>query len=185
MYSDLSDSQLCDLHKKGDQEAFGEIYARYSTLVKKLARGYFLLGGDSDDLAQEGLLGLLRAANTYDGSKNASFKTYATTCILSKLKTAVRLYASKKNQPLNFAEEVYGKEIVFPDPEEVYIDLENGKELENRIKEKLSKMELNILNYYLKGMNYAEISQALNVSTKTVDNAVVRAKKKISALYSR
>ncbi|MBR1866956.1 MAG: sigma-70 family RNA polymerase sigma factor [Clostridia bacterium] len=185
MYKDLSDAQLSALHKEGDQEAFGEIYVRYATLVRKLARGYFLLGGDSDDLAQEGLLGLLRAANTYDESKNASFKTYATTCILSKLKTAVRLYSSKGNEPLNFAEKVEGGDVVYPDPEEIYIDVENGIEFENRLKESLSEMELKILNYYLNGMSYAEISRAIASPVKTVDNALHRAKKKISAFYNR
>ena len=101
MIDNLTDNQLIALHRAGNLSAFEVVCDRYKGLVRSICRSYFLVGGDNDDLLQEGFLGLLKAVNTYDDSKNASFKTFANTCISANVKTAVRRYSNKSNKVLN------------------------------------------------------------------------------------
>lgn len=103
MYNELSDNRLIALYKEGDADAFAEICDRYRELVKGISRAYFLVGGDGDDLLQEGLLGLLKAVNAYDENGGASFPTFARLCVESNVKTAVKRSRNKGNVPLNDA----------------------------------------------------------------------------------
>ena len=180
--NELTDNELIALHKGGDLTAFNRLYDRYKGLIKSLSKSYYLLGGDCDDLAQEGLLGLLKAANTFDANVGASFKTYATICILSNIKTAIRLSLKKGNIPLNSASDISGEDVSLPNPEDLVIGEEGGRELMTRIETALSGFELDVIKLYLDGHNYSEIAKILGKQDKAVDNALQRAKKKISVL---
>ena len=147
---EYTDEQLVELHKSGNAEAFAEICERYKELVKGISRAYFLVGGDRDDLLQEGLLGLLKAVNFYNAGGGASFKTFAHLCIESNVKSAVKKAYNKGNVPLN-----------------------------NSVSRGLSANEKNILDLYLKGLSYAEIANEINGDVKKVDNALQRIRKKI------
>lgn len=107
MYNELSDNRLIALYKDGDADAFAEICDRYRELVKGISRAYFLVGGDGDDLLQEGLLGLLKAVNAYDENGGASFPTFARLCVESNVKTAVKRSRNKGNVPLNDAVSIF------------------------------------------------------------------------------
>ena len=176
-----TDNELIALYKKGDVVAFETIYDRYRNLIKAIVRPFFLVGGDSDDLIQEGFLGLLKAVNTYDESKLATFSSFAYTCISSSVKTAVKRDLSKKNLPLNSAISIEGLEIVsIDDPESQVIRSELSKELSQRLKSELSAFEFKILKLWLGGASYAEISEQIGKPAKSVDNAVQRIKKKLN-----
>ncbi len=179
MYDSLSDNELIALHKSGNADAFAEIYSRYGVTVKRIARSYFLLGGDLDDVAQEGLLGLLKAADTFDENRGASFKTHAANCIRQKVFDAVKRYNSKGNMPLNFASDIDGENISAPDLEDTVIGEESGTEFMASLRNYLSKTEYSILSSYLDGHNYGEISSLTGKSEKAIDNALQRARKKI------
>lgn len=182
MYENLSDNELIAQYRGGNADAFSLIYERYQKDIKRVARSYFLLGGDSDDLSQEGLLGLLKAVSTYDEAQGASFKTYANICIVSKVKTAVRLSNSKSSSVLNGSADIEQENIPSPDPEDLIIGEEGGREFMEKIKKSLSKFEFSVLNFYLDGLNYKEISLKTAKSEKAVDNALQRARKKIGRL---
>lgn len=179
MYDKLSDNELIALYKKGDTEAFECLYKRYSGLIKKISRSYFLLGGDGDDVVQEGLLGLLKAVNAFSDEGGASFKTYATTCIITNIRTAVKRYGSKGNTPLNFAVAMSEETASYPSPDEGIIDEENEKELAAEVKNILSQAEYEVFRLYIEGRSYLEIAALTGESTKSVDNAIQRIKKKL------
>lgn len=179
-----SDEDLVKRYKSGSQEAFNEIYSRYKDVVKYYGRNLYLLGADSDDLMQEGMMGLMKAANTYDGSKSA-FKTYASACIKNCLYSAVKKFASNKNQALNLSDSlddckiISGFSLFAPTPEDEVINNEKMRELRFKIYSALSKREILVLELYLEGLSYAEIAEKVGKSVKSVDGALTRARKKI------
>ncbi|MBQ7373764.1 MAG: sigma-70 family RNA polymerase sigma factor [Clostridia bacterium] len=180
MFDNLTDNQLIALHKQGNLNAFERISERYKWLVKSVCRSYFLTGGDDDDLLQEGFLGLLKAVNTYDESKNTAFKTFAYTCISSNVKTAVRKDCNNSNKALN--ESVSLTAISFLETEnleDVIIEKEGKEETENEIKNLLSQLEYKIFRLWLGGHSYGEISEITGKTDKAVDNAIQRIKKKL------
>lgn len=161
--------------------AFEVICERYKWLVRSVCRSYFLLGGDNDDLLQEGFLGLLKAVNTYDESRNASFKTFATTCVLANVKTAVRKDSNKSNRVLN--ESVSLTALTFVETENIedlIIEKVGREETENKIKQVLSPLEYQIFKLWLSGHSYEEIGKKTGKTDKSVDNAVQRIKKKFT-----
>ena len=101
MYDGISDERLCELARDGDRDAEELLVSRYNRMVRQLARPYYLAGGDSDDLIQEGMIGLIYGVREYDGTRPASFRTYAEICIRNRLYTAVRAAARDKHNPLN------------------------------------------------------------------------------------
>lgn len=185
-YSEHSEEKLVELYKNGDGAAFDELYARYKRIINAAARSYYLGGGDKDDLLQEGFLGLLKAADSYDGARG-SFKTYAYVCIRSKIISAVKSAKSYKNKPLIDYVSIYGpstelQKLLSDDPEDKLIDGENSAEFIQAINKKLSKLEIIVLKLYLEGLSYAEIGARVGRDGKSVDNAMQRVKKKIEAL---
>ncbi len=185
-YTEFSEEKLVDLYKSGDSLAFDELYGRYKRIINAAARSYYLGGGDKDDLLQEGFLGLLKAAETYDCTIGR-FKTYAYICIRSKLISAVKSAKSYKNKPLVDYVSIYGpstelNKLLSDDPENALIDSENSAEFIENINKKLSKLEIIVLKLYLEGLSYAEISARVGRDSKSVDNAMQRIKKKIEAL---
>lgn len=181
----LSDEKLVELYKSGDGDAFNELYARYKYVIIAASRYFYLSGGDKDDVLQEGLIGLFKAVDGYNGK--SSFKSYAYLCIKHTVLTAVKSSLSNKNKPLRDYVSIYGtsselNSLLGGDPEEKVIDDENSNEFMDMLGKKLSKFEKEVLGLYLDGLNYAQISETLNKSEKSIDNALQRIRKKISRM---
>ena len=166
---------------------------RYARLVRICARPLFLAGGDSEDLIQEGMFGLLSAIREYDPSEGASFKTYAQVCIRRRLSSAVKSASRLKHLPLNdglsldyiLSEESQTQIAANPDafrrtPEEQVLARESKFELYNSFALKLSRLEKDVLSLYLEGLSYEEIADKTGKDVKSVDNAVQRIRRKLA-----
>jgi RNA polymerase sporulation-specific sigma factor len=178
----FSDEQLVALFQKGDKASGDEIITRYKSKVLSTARKFFLLGGETDDLVQEGLFGLYSAMISYDNTFSASFSTYAYACIKNRILDAVKAAGSLKNSPLNnFLPIVdYGdEEYLSTNPEDRVLDNEAESEFFAYIKKLLSPFEYKVLLMYIEGNSISEISQAMQKTNKSVDNAIMRAKRKL------
>lgn len=194
-YKEYSDELLVDMARHGDEKAEDFLLKKYKDFVRSKARAYFLVGGDSDDLIQEGMIGLYNAISHYDESKASSFMTYAAICINNKLLSAVSADNRKKNEPLNGYVSLYsvitddaGEEAslsdVLPDtdnvnPENIILNEEQEKLARKRLLGKLSSLEKEILSYYLEGMSYSEIAAIIGKTEKSVDNAIQRIRSKM------
>lgn len=187
-YESLSDERLCALSRGEDREAEEILVKRYNRLVRKLARPYYLAGGDSDDLIQEGMIGLIYGVREYDQDKQASFRTFAEICIRNRLYSAVRAAARDKHTPLNQSVPL---EIPFFDshtaicgalsqtnPEDLIIGQEGAQDTLIDVCKQLSQFEAKILGYYLDGLTIREMAEAVSRSPKSVDNAVQRIRRK-------
>lgn len=190
----LSDEKLVLLSVNGDNEAEEIIFNRYKNYVKSKARTYYLIGADNDDIVQEGMIGLYKAVRDFNPDKNISFKTFADVCITRQILTAIRTANRNKHTPLNASISINAP--VFDDdsgatilniiqstsisnPEELYIIDESLKEIKNEISKKLSGFENTVLEFYLDGLSYVEISEKTDKSIKSIDNALQRIKKKL------
>lgn len=188
-YNELTDEALVLLNKRDDGMAFDELYSRYITIIRSLARTYFLVGGDEEDLCQEGLIGLFSAVNAYDAEKqgSSSFKTFAYKCIKSRILNLISLSRAEKHRALN--DSVSIQEVVenetdgfISSPEDKVIGEEGLKELIYEIKSQLSNFEIQVFNLYVEGEKYTEIAEKLNKTPKSVDNAIQRIKEKTKRL---
>lgn len=183
IYSNLADEKLVQLAKT-DNNAIETLMGRYKGVVISLSRKYFLQGGELDDLISEGSLGLYKAILFYDETKKASFSTFAYICISRQLISAIKQSLSTKHVPLNQSlplgehEELSGG----VDPEELFLFKEQEARLVGLLRENLSPFEFDVLNDYLAGLSYIEISKKLKVDAKKVDNALTRAKKKVRSI---
>ena len=184
----LPDELLCARAAEGDQDAEELLVKRYFQLVRKLARPFFLAGGDSDDLIQEGMIGLVYSVREFDGNKNASFRTFAEICIRNRLYSAVRAAARVKHTPLNQSvpleipffdshTSLYGAPVM-ENPEDLIIGREGVEDALNGFRRQLSAFEAKILGYYLDGLTIREMAKAVSRSPKSVDNAVQRIRRK-------
>lgn len=187
-YEALSDERLCELAHGGDGRAEEILVVRYGRLVRKLARPYYLAGGDNDDLIQEGMIGLIYGVREFDRTKSASFRTYAEICVRSRLYSAVRAAARVKHSPLNQSvpleipsfestSSIYSAELV-TDPEDLIIGREGARDTLRWVRKQLSEFEARILGYYLDGLTIREMAEAVSRSPKSVDNAVQRIRRK-------
>lgn len=185
-YDALPDEDLSGLARQGDREAEEILIKRYNRLVRQLARPYYLAGGDSDDLIQEGMIGLMCGVREYDGQRAASFRTFAEICIRNRLYSAVRAAARDKHAPLN---QSVSLEIPFFDgssfgamagenPEDLIIGREWVQDALSDVRKQLSDFEAKILGYYLDGLTIREMAKAVLRSPKSVDNAVQRIRRK-------
>lgn len=190
-YCAFSDSDLLNMVKSGNRAAEEQLALRYTRLVKICARPYFLVGGDSEDLNQEGMLGLLSAIREYDFSMNTSFKTYAEVCVKRRIYSAIKSASRKKHVPLNkmiSLNEVLSNESASSSqtdafrrmPEEQVLAQESADEIINTYSRRLSKFEAKILELYLSGLSYSEIAEVCLKPEKSIDNAVQRIRKKIA-----
>ncbi len=192
-YLELTDERLCGLAKENDAVAIETLLNRYKNLVTVVARSFFLSDGSIEDLAQEGMIGVYHAIVTYNGS--ISFKNYAYTCIRTSILTAIKRANRKKHSPLNnyislsrSDDDDLDKSIFMLDegfnPETILIHRESEVELKIIIKETLSDLENKILALFLKGYSYADIAQKVGKETKSIDNALQRIRKKLSAVVN-
>ena len=187
---DLTDEALCAMTAQGDRTAEEALVLRYHRVVRMCARPYFLAGGDSEDLIQEGNLGLLAAIREYDPERAASFRTYAEVCIKNRLVSAIKAASRDKHTPLNNS--VSFETPLFPgapgqqaeDPEEIVLSRESFRERMGALKDQLSGFEASILRLYLNGLSYSEIAAEVNKSPKSVDNAVQRIRRKLAQHFS-
>ena len=183
---EYSDEQLVARYRNGEVIVFEVIYERYKNMIRSCARRFFLVGGDHEDLMQEGVIGLLNAVNTFNGS--SVFSTYAYTCIKNAMVTAINRDQSKKNAPLNSSVPITAETDEFLnlylDPENEIIARENERELMQKILSQLSSFEVTVLKLFLQGLSYLEIGKKLNKQPKSIDNALQRIKRKISNIIS-
>jgi RNA polymerase sporulation-specific sigma factor len=168
----------------GDRIAEEKIINECRALVRGCARAFFLAGGDSDDLIQEGMIGLLNAIRDYKSDKG-NFYAFARLCVNRKLMDAVKGSLRDKHKPLNecLSLETEGENVsAVSEPEIIVIDKENYSALKRKIEEFLTTQELDIWDMYLEGDSYNEIAAALHKDFKAVDNALARIKKKLRKL---
>ena len=189
----LSDEELCLNVSQGNSQAETELVCRYGWLVRACARPLFLAGGDSEDLIQEGMLGLLAAIRSFDSGRDAAFRTFAEICIRSRLHSAVRAAQGGKHAPLNHS--VSYEPPLFDgtnaylfssaeSPEDVVIGREELKERLEALKGRLSKFEAQILPPYLSGLSCGEIAQRVGRTQKSVENAIQRIRRKTALQIS-
>lgn len=193
-YQSCSDEMLIDMYRVGDRFAIDVLFERYKNLVRKKAKAMYLAGGDSDDLIQEGMIGLYKAVRDYDDSKEATFATFASLCINRQMISAVTAYNRKKNTPLNSylsfdlpanTDDENDMRLVDvlkadndSDPESMYIDREYTFLLKEHLMKSLSSFEKQVIELYLEGNDYREIANILDKPSKAIDNALQRIRTK-------
>ena len=185
-YAVLDDIKLQRLAAKGDRDAEEALAERYLRLVRICARPLFLVGGDSEDLIQEGTFGLLSAIRKYDPADGTAFKTFAEH--LSAIKSASRLKHFPLNDGISLEElsEDPGAdisnlpELVRHSPEELILAKESREELYAAFSRCLSSFEIKVLDFYLEGLSYREIADRLCRNAKSIDNAVQRIRQKLA-----
>ena len=196
-YNSFSDEKLQKLASDGDAQAENLLAARYSELVEICARPYFLVGGESADLTQEGMFGLLSAIREYRDSIGVPFKAYASLCVRRRILSAVKSAARMKHFPLNQGvslEETLSNpsseataRLVLDQrrtPEEQVLARESAKEFFHSFSRYLSSFEQDVLHLYLDGYSYRAIAEQLGKKEKTVDNAVQRIRRKLARILS-
>ncbi len=185
----LSDEELLSRVKSGEDGAIDALILRYMSYVKSFSRSYFLVGGDSEDIIQEGMIGVVNAISQFDASRHSSFRTFAASCIRNRIYSAIRNSQRSKNLPLNnyiSFENAFSADsqivATVPDPAEGLINEETYAELKREGSKLLSNLEKKVFDLYLEGLSYSEISERLSKPEKSIDNAVQRIRKKLSAL---
>ena len=193
-----SDENLCSRVALGDRDAEETLVRRYTRMVRMCARPYFLAGGDSEDLIQEGMVGLLHAIREYDPGREASFRHYAQVCIQNRLISAIKAAARDKHTPLNnyvsietplfdgfTIHDTCGTDHRrLENPEDTLIGREEVQERMNVLQDGLSGLEARVLRLYLSGLSYSEIAAEVKRSPKSVDNAVQRIRRKLARHFS-
>ena len=178
-YHNFCDHDLL-LLSSTDSEAEEELINRYKRKVSICARRFYLFGGDNDDLVQEGMIALLKAIRSYRPEKNVSFGTYSEVCIQNRLRDTV--FLSRYSEFLSLEEQDLS-DSSFSDnnPETLFIENEHYEEFVASLKDRLSAYERSVLDMYLQGMNYNELSDQLNKPVASVYNAIQRIRLKLSA----
>lgn len=187
-YDGIKDEELIFRFKNGESEILDYLMEKYKNMVHKKARTMFLIGGENDDLIQEGMIGLFKAVRDYQPDKDATFQTFASICVDRQIYNAIQSSNRQKHQPLNSYvslseqggenEEHLGDTWV-ENPESIIIDQENVENLEQEITTTLSPMENQVLEYYLAGNGYGEIAELMGKTPKSIDNALRRIRTKI------
>ena len=181
----MSDEELALVCQRGDKAAWEELYKRYKPRVLAIARRFFLCGGETEDLVQEGMCGLYSAVNGFKAG-GASFSAYANSCIRNRIVDTVKLNSGAKHSALNNFLPILeiGEELFSSDnPEDELIKREDKRELLHKMSKILSNLEFKAMVMYTDGMTMTEISRALDITTKSADNAINRAKHKLIAQF--
>ena len=191
-YATCSDAELQEAASSGDRVAEEALVERYMRLVRSCARPLFLAGGDSEDLIQEGMFGVLSAIRQFDPKGGASFRTFAEHCVRMRLLSAVKSASRLKHLPLNdglsleqLSEDSDAhisamSESLRQNPEDLILARERTEELYAELSKCLSKLEKQVLDLYLDGLSYREIAQYLKRDEKAIDNAVQRIRRKLA-----
>lgn len=197
-YTILNDEKIIDLIHKGQSDATEYMLKKYYPLVKKSIRTLYLIGADTEDLSQEGMIGLFKAIQSFQPDNNASFYTFAKLCIDRQIYSAIKASNRKKHSPLNSYISFYSKinedEMELIDnleagmdsnPEQIVLDRENATNIEEILDEHLSKMEKQVLSLYLEGKSYSDIASELGKTNKSIDNAIQRIRDKVKKMYNK
>ena len=193
-YQNQTDEILIEQLRSGQEQITDYIMDKYKNLVRKRANAMFLMGGDTDDLIQEGMIGLFKAIRDYRMEKDVSFYHFADLCITRQIYHAVEASQRKKHQPLNTYISLnaqMGQEsedtlqdllesVENPNPEQLLIDQENANDIQEKLYKTLSKFERQVLLLYLQGSNYRQIAKQLHKEPKAIDNALQRIRGKIA-----
>jgi RNA polymerase sporulation-specific sigma factor len=191
----LEDDELAARFQGGDEEAVKVLLERYRRFARAKARGYFLVGGDSDDIEQEGLIGLYKAARDFRPDRQASFRAFAELCITRQVITAVKTATRQKHQPLNQYVSISGvrgsddpgersvEDLLddhhISDPADTIVSNERMDAMRRSMAEMLSQLEVDVLRLYVEGKSYQEIGEHLGRHVKSIDNALQRIKRKL------
>lgn len=193
-YEEYSDEELIVKLREGDGDIADYLMEKYKPLVRKKTNAMYLIGGENEDLIQEGMIGLFKAIRDYHEEKGCNFFSFAELCIGRQLYSALERSNRKKHQPLNTyvsfsssegengmtLEELltgYGTS-----PEQMMIEKERQQEFATKLEQKLSSMEKKVLNLYLEGNSYTRIGELLNKPAKSIDNSLQRIRSKIKLL---
>ncbi len=193
-YGAMTDEEIVEIARAGDIDAQEFLINKYKNYVRAKARTYFLLGGDKEDLIQEGMIGMYKAIRDFRSDKLSSFRAFAELCITRQIITAIKTATRQKHIPLNsyvslnkpiydedsdrtLLDVITGNKVT--DPEELIISREEFSEIESKMGELLSSLEWQVLMYYLEGKSYQEIAEDLGRHVKSIDNALQRVKRKL------
>lgn len=194
-YDSLTDEQLISELKNGETDVMDYIMDKYKAMVRKKARAMYLFGGETEDLIQEGMIGLIKAVRDYDPAAGNSFSSFAQLCVSRQMYSAIEASKRKKHIPLNSYVSLYeesevrrdGKKLPLidtivtdkeSDPEALYFGREYTEIFIEQLKEKLSPMENHVLYLHLMGTDYRKIAEILEKSPKSIDNAIQRIRNK-------
>lgn len=194
-YDRMTDEQLLCDYKNGNQEIMDYLMVKYKSMVRKKARAMYLLGGENEDLIQEGMIGLIKAVRDFDVTQKTSFSSFAELCVSRQMYSAIEASNRKKHLPLNSYISLYedseqeGEGRNLPlidtiesskenDPEVLYFGKEYTEAFAEQLKELLSPLENHVLYLHLMGTDYRTIAELLGKSPKSVDNALQRIKTK-------
>ena len=194
-YDRMTDEQLLCDYKNGNQEIMDYLMVKYKSMVRKKARAMYLLGGENEDLIQEGMIGLIKAVRDFDETQKTSFSSFAELCVSRQMYSALEASIRKKHLPLNYYVSLYedseqeGEGRSLPlidtiesskenDPEVLYFGKEYTEAFAEQLKELLSPLENHVLYLHLMGTDYRTIAELLGKSPKSVDNALQRIKTK-------
>ena len=188
-YANCSDEELILRLHGGEEEISDYLMEKYKEFVRRKARAMYLMGGETDDLIQEGMIGLFKAVKDYRPEKDASFRTFAGLCIDRQLYSAIQSSNRKKHLPLNSYVSLNSENETgdlegqwSENPEALIIDRERTSALEEEIRKMLSPMENKVLKYYLQGYGYVKIAELMGKNSKAVDNALQRIRGKIQKM---
>jgi RNA polymerase sporulation-specific sigma factor len=193
--ADLPDDELVARFQSGDQDALQTIIERYRRFARAKGRGYFLVGGDADDVEQEALIGLYKAARDFRPEHQSSFRAFAELCITRQIITAIKTATRQKHQPLNQYVSISGvrgsedpgecsvEELLQShhdgDPAERVVSDERMQAMRSSMADMLSGLEVDVLKLYVEGKSYQEIGDQLGRHVKSIDNALQRIKRKL------
>ena len=198
-YETMQDTELAALAAGGDAQATDALLARYKDTVRVTAKKYYMLGGDQDDIIQEGMIGLFKAVQTYDPAEGASFRTYMNICVHNQILNAIEAAMAKKHTPLNSsvsledltAEREEGdlppgtalSADVSSNPSELAIYSEAMRLILTSDSKLLSPLEKQVARMLADGQSYREIAQALGRTPKSVDNTIQRIRRKLKGFF--
>ena len=201
-YDRMTDEQLLHDYRNGNLEIMDYLMVKYKSMVRKKARAMYLLGGENEDLIQEGMIGLIKAVRDYDETQKTSFSSFAELCVSRQMYSAIEASNRKKHLPLNSYVSLYeesehegdGKNLplidtIEPekenDPEVLYFGKEYTEAFAEQLKELLSPLENHVLYLHLMGTDYRTIAELLGKSPKSVDNALQRIKTKAQKILPK
>lgn len=197
----LNEDEILVLLKKaksGDNISLEKLLNNFKPMVNSITRGYFLIGGDDEDLVQEGMIGLYKAIETYKESSQSSFSSFAYLCIKRQVQNTIRASLRKDRAKINSPLSITNQGMITldendesgiyllsddPNPEESFLQEEERNRLSVIIKKELSDFEFKVLFLYLKGYSHSDISEKLNKDVKSVSNAIARIKSKLQNVF--
>ena len=201
-YDRLTDEQLIERLGAGEREIMDHLMVKYKSMVRKKARAMYLLGGENEDLIQEGMIGLIKAVRDFDPSQGTSFSSFAEMCVSRQMYSAIEASKRKKHLPLNTYISIYEESEVEKDgrtmplidtiepeqetdPEALYFGKEYTEAFVEQLKGNLSALENHVLYLHLMGTDYRKIAELLDKSPKSIDNALQRIKSKAEKMLRR